>query len=146
MNITQNAGDNSVIIGVNFGNISVAYNSKVVLSPAEIHMKILQIDELLNQVKPKSVFDALGKVIFSFVLSAGILYCLSLIIVFVVLMGANNGGSTGAFLNILFFVIPIVAISITIWRHTSENEKINEKRKTLERIKYLYILDLSKQQ
>lgn len=144
MDITQNAGDNSVIVGVNFGNISVTYNSKVVLSPAEIQMKILQIDELLNQVRPKSVFDALGKVIFSFVLSAGILYCLSLMIVFVVLMGANNGGSTGAFLNILFFVTPIVAIGITIWRHASENEKINEKRKLLEKIKGLYEMDLHK--
>lgn len=146
MNISQNSGNNSVLVGVNFGNVSVVYNSKVVLSIAEIHTKIMQIDELLNQYKPKTIFEAFGKTLFSFLLSAGILYCLSLVIVFMALVGMDNGEAVGTLLSIFLFAVPIFAIGITIWRHISENEKINEKRKTLERIKHLYTLDLSKQQ
>jgi predicted membrane channel-forming protein YqfA (hemolysin III family) len=145
MDISQSSGDNSVLIGVNFGNVSVTYNSKIMLSPAEIHMKVLQIDELLSQHKPKSIFEAFGKTIFSFLLSAGILYCLSLVVVFMALVGMDNSEAAGTVLSIFLFAVPIFAIGITIWRHISENEKINEKRKTLEKIKHLYISDLRKE-
>lgn len=144
MNITQNSGDNSVLVGVNFGNVSVVYNSKVTLSPAEIHTKILQIDELLNQYKPKSFFDAIGKTLFSFLLSVGVWYCLSLVVLLVA-AGMGNGEAVGTIISIFLFVAPILAIGVAIWKHIRENEKINEKRKTLERIKDLYMLDLSKQ-
>jgi hypothetical protein len=146
MNISQNSGNNSVLVGVNFGSISVTYNSKVTLSPAEIHTKILQIDELLNQHTPKSIFEAFGKTLFSFLLSAGILYCLSLVVVFMALVGMDNSEAVGTLLSIFLFAVPIFAVGITIWRHISENKKINEKRKTLEEIKHLYMLDLSRQQ
>lgn len=145
MDITQNSGNNSVSVGVNLGNVNVTYNSKLTLSPAEIHTKILQIDELLNQYKSKSIFEAFGKTLFSFLLSAGILYCLSLVVVFMALVGMDNGEVVGNLLSIVLFAVPIFAVGITIWRHISENEKINEKRQTLERIKHLYMLDLSKQ-
>ena len=145
MNITQNSGDNSVLVGVNFGSVSVVYNSKVILSPAEIHTKILQIDEMLNQYKPKSIFDAVGKTLFSFLLSTGIWYCLSLVVILLVAAGMGNSEAVGTLISIFLFAAPIFAIGIAIWRHIRENEKINEKRKTLERIKHLYMLDLSKQ-
>lgn len=143
MDISQNSGNNSVLIGVNLGSVSVTYNSKITLSPAEIHTKILQIDELLNQYKPKSIFEAFGKTIFSFLLSAGILYCLSLVVVFMALVGMDNSETVGTLLSIFFFAVPILAVGIAVWRHISENEKINEKRITLERIKHLYMMDLS---
>lgn len=146
MDISQNSGSNSVSVGVNLGNVNVTYNSKLTLSPAEIHMKILQIDELLNQYKPKSIFEAFGKTLFSFLLSAGILYCLSLVVVFMALAGMDNSEVVGNLLSIVLFAVPIFAVGITIWRHISENEMINEKRQTLERIKHLYMSDLSKQQ
>ncbi len=90
-------------------------------------------------------WKALGSILFSFLLSTGAVFCLFLVAGLPAAL-AGYARSADIIFNVLLFAAPIMGISAALWRYISENKKINKTRKTLEQIKHLYLLDLSRQE
>jgi hypothetical protein len=130
MKTPQNTGDNFVEVSVEIGSAGISYNPNIVLSPEQILAKISQADDLLNQVRPKTAFDAIVKAIFAFVGIAGMVFCVSLMVVFVGFnLGIGNefGESIITFLQISLVLMPFAGSGLVIRRHMIENKKITRK-------------------